>query len=207
MYEILRNALCWSISLIIKYSIDLCNKRVSELFQSVLPIIFKLFLTSTSMLSNHARVQIGARHKFISHLMINYLFNLKKKILIMSEKLLWKINNTVKNLTIMLCFYRDQGSRCGGMGMGWASPSHFSRRVCENFEFSLKNCLANFCRQLSSWLFSARQSAKFFVPPTSENYRDRKKTDYLRMQVLQYTEYNEGNYWKRFLRNKNFSYR
>jgi hypothetical protein len=73
LYEILRNALCWSISLVIKYSIDLCNKRIPELFQSVLPIIFKLFLTSTSMLSNHARVQIDARHQFISHLIINYL--------------------------------------------------------------------------------------------------------------------------------------
>ncbi len=65
--------MCWSISLVIKYSIDLCNKRIPELFQSMLPIIFKLFLSSTSMLSNHARVQIDARHQFISHLIINYL--------------------------------------------------------------------------------------------------------------------------------------
>ncbi len=134
MYEILRNALCWSISLVIKYSIDLCNKRIPELFQSVLPITFKLILTSTSMLSNHARVQIDARHQFISHLIINYLFILKKKILIRSEKLFWKTNNTVKNLTIMFCFYRD-----------------------------------------------------------------RKKPNYLIMQMLHYTEYDEGNYWKRFL--------
>jgi hypothetical protein len=61
-------------------------------------------------------------------------------------------------------------------GMGWGSPSHFSRRVCENFELSLKNCLAGFSRQLFPWFFCQTVcvwlSGKFFAPPTSENYRE-----------------------------------
>jgi hypothetical protein len=112
LYEILRNSLCWSISLVIKYSIDLCNKRIRELFQSVLPIIFKLFLTSTSMLSNHARVQIDARHQFISHLIINYLImqilyyteyhegNYWKRFLSLS--ILYMSNNSVLTFTYFL---------------------------------------------------------------------------------------------------------
>jgi hypothetical protein len=33
-------------------------------------------------------------------------------------------------------------------GMGWASPSHFSRFFWENFELWSKNCLPNFNRQV-----------------------------------------------------------
>ncbi len=54
----------------------------------MLTIIFKLFLTGTSMLLNHTRIRIDARQKLIDDLMTNEFFNLKIKILMTPLKLL-----------------------------------------------------------------------------------------------------------------------